>query len=365
MIENQLLYFRGRVALKELLIASGIKKDEKVAIQAYTCSAVPEGVFAANALPIYIDVIKRGVTMCPDDLADKLEATKDVKAIVIQHTFGIVADLKKILKIAKNYNLTVIEDCCHTFNSKFNENKVGSFSDASFYSFEWGKPISLGLGGAVRVNNKRILERLELQYKKLSDPPFITELQLFAQRIAFFVLYNPRTYWTVKSMFHFFSKYGLIKGNHTSENLTEQSKDFDYKISKTLRNKLAKKLSKLNEIELKTQSTYSQYKTLITELSEKFIIETSNNSDPIFVRYPIWVSNKNELIHLASLKKIEISDWYLTPVHPYTSDGLKAMGYEETSCPNAELSSKHIVSLPLTHRINEKYLKELKLILVS
>ena len=71
MIENQLLYFRGRVALKELLIASGIKKDEKVAIQAYTCSAVPEGVFAANALPIYIDVIKRGVTMCPDDLVDK------------------------------------------------------------------------------------------------------------------------------------------------------------------------------------------------------------------------------------------------------------------------------------------------------
>ena len=117
-------------------------------------------------------------------------------------------------------------------------------------------------------------------------------------------------------MFHFFSKYGLIKGNHTSENLTEQSKDFDYKISKTLRNKLAKKLSKLNEIELKTQSTYSQYKTLITELSEKFKIETLNNSDPIFVRYPIWVSNKNELIHLASLKKIEISDWYLTPVHP-------------------------------------------------
>ena len=39
--------------------------------------------------------------MCPDDLVDKLEATKDVKAIVIQHTFGIVADLKKILKLQR------------------------------------------------------------------------------------------------------------------------------------------------------------------------------------------------------------------------------------------------------------------------
>ena len=132
-----------------------------------------------------------------------------------------------------------------------------------------------------------------------------------------------------------------------------------------LKKKLIYKLSKLSEFELKTQSTYSQYKILITELSENFLIDTSNNSDPVFVRYPIWVPNKNELISLASLKKIEISDWYLTPVHPYTGDSLKAMGYEERSCPNAELSSKHIVSLPLTHGINEKYLKELELILVS
>ena len=51
--------------------------------------------------------------------------------------------------------LIIIEDCCHTFNSEYDGNKVGSFSDACFYSFEWGKPISLGLGGAVQVKNQQ------------------------------------------------------------------------------------------------------------------------------------------------------------------------------------------------------------------
>ena len=58
-MNNLLLYFRGRVALAELLIASGIGEGDKVAIQAYTCSAVPEGVYASKAKPLYIDAQKR------------------------------------------------------------------------------------------------------------------------------------------------------------------------------------------------------------------------------------------------------------------------------------------------------------------
>ena len=364
MLDSQLLYFRGRVALKELLIASGVGKDDKVGIQAYTCSAVPEGVFAANAKPIYIDVLERGVTMCPDDLETKLKINKDVKALVIQHTFGIVADLQRIIKIAKKYNLIIIEDCCHTINSEYDGSKVGSLSDASFYSFEWGKPISLGLGGAVRVNNQQILEKLKEQYSLLTSPPFLTELQLFIQRIAFYTLYNPRTYWTVKALYRFFSKYGIIKGNHTA-NVFQRSNEFDYKISRILKNKLTKKLTNLNKIEFITQSTAADLNQNLIELGGEQIIETFPESKPVYVRYPVWVSNKDNIIALAYENRIEVSDWYLTPVHPYKDDSLTSIGYIHGSCPNAELSCKHIVSLPLSHRLNESFFKKLKSILVN
>ena len=107
-MSNLLLYFRGRVALAEILISSGIVEGDKVAIQAYTCSAVPEGVYASKATPLYIDVVKEGVTMSHNDLEAKLDNTKNVKAIVIQHTFGIVANLEKIIEIAKKNNLIIL-----------------------------------------------------------------------------------------------------------------------------------------------------------------------------------------------------------------------------------------------------------------
>jgi dTDP-4-amino-4,6-dideoxygalactose transaminase len=306
-MNKNLLYFRGRVALAELLIASGVGKDDYVVIQAYTCSAVPEGVFAVSAKPLYVDVIERGVTMSPDDLEVKLKGTKNVKALVIQHTFGIVADIQRIVEIAKRYNLIIIEDCCHTFNSEYDGNKVGSFSDASFYSFEWGKPISLGLGGAVQVKNQQILDRLKLQYSSLNNPPLSTEFQLFIQRIAFYLLYSPRTYWLVKRLYHFFSKYGIIKGNHSTCEIDQRSKEFDYKISRILKYKITKKLNRLSLFEEKSQKVVSIYEKNLLKLNGVKKIKILPGSKPVYVRYPIWVSNKEKTSNLAYVNKVEIA----------------------------------------------------------
>ena len=359
-INKDFLYFRGRVALAQLLIASGISEHDYVAIQAYTCSAVPEGIFAISAKPLYVDVIEKGVTMSPDDLEFKLKNTKNVKAIIIQHTFGIVADIQRILEIAKSYNLIIIEDCCHTFNSEYDGNKVGSFSDACFYSFEWGKPISLGLGGAVQVKNQQIFDRLKLQYKSLNNPPLFAEFQLFIQRIAFYLLYSPRTYWLVKRLYHFFSKYRIIKGNHSYYEIKQRSKEFDYKISRILKSKIIKKLKKLSVSENNSQKNVLEYEKNLLELNGIKKINFSPISKPIYVRYPIWVSNKKKTCNLAYQNKVEIASWYSSPVHPYADDQLSSIGYKAGSCPNAEHSSKHIVSLPLSHNLSVNFINRLK-----
>ena len=359
-MNNLLLYFRGRVALAELLIASGIGEGDKVAIQAYTCSAVPEGVLASKAKPLYIDVVKEGVTMSPDDLELKLNNAKDVKAIVIQHTFGIVADLEKIIEITKKYNLIVIEDCCHTYNSEYKGYKVGNFSDASFYSFEWGKPISLGLGGATKVKNSQMLDRLKLQYSLLTNPPLSAELQLFIQRIAFLILYSPRTYWFVKRLYHFFSKLGVIKGNHSYFEINQRSKEFNYKISRILKHKVTKKLNELSVFEEKSQKVVSAYEKNLLNIIGVKKIKTLSETKQVYVRYPIWVSDKEKVSNLAQINRVEIASWYASPVHPYVGGELSSVEYHLGSCPNAEQSSKHIVSLPLTHNLSEDFIDKLK-----
>jgi len=358
--EEDRFYFRGRVALSEILKSAGVGINDFVAIQAYTCSAVPEGVFASKAKPLYIDVVEEGVTMSPNDLDLKLKNTKNVKAVVIQHTFGIVADVEKIVEISKKYNLIVIEDCCHSYNSEYKGKKVGSFSDASFYSFEWGKPISLGLGGAAQVKNQQMLDRLKLQYNSLSNPPLSAEFQLFIQRIAFFILYSPRTYWTVKRLYHFFSKYGIIKGNHSSCEINQRSKEFDYKISRILKYKIIKKLNRLSLFEEKSQKVVSVYEQNLVELTGVKKIKILPESKPIYVRYPLWVSNKEKTSSLAYENKVEIASWYSSPVHPYVDDQLTSVGYQMGSCPNAEQSSKHIISLPLSHDLSMSFINKLK-----
>ena len=353
------LYYRGRVAMSELLTASGVVTGDFVAIQAYTCSAVPESVFAVGAKPLYIDIEEGGVTMSSNDLELKLKSCNNVKALIIQHTFGVVANIKELVKIAKRHNMIVIEDCCHTHSSRYQKGKVGDFSDASFYSFEWGKPLPLGIGGAVKVNNQKIFERLEDSYGRLKNPLIVSEFQLLIQRAAFSIFYSPKTYWTIKYLFHLFTKYGLIQGNQPSCNIEEKSEEFSYKISRLIRKKIKPNLYRLEFFESRGKQVVQLYKEKLLNLKTVKEILTLPESDVVYVRYPIWLNDKEAVMELAYKNRVEVSDWYSSPIHPYSSNQLTNAGYILGSCPNAELSSKHIVSLPLSHIPSKKFMDKL------
>ena len=72
------------------------------------------------------------------------------------------------------------------------------------------------------------------------------------------------------------------------------------------------------------------------------------------------MSNKEYVVALAYANKVEVASWYASPVHPYIGDELLQTGYQIGSCPNAELSSQHIVSLPLSHKVSNTFLMKLE-----
>ena len=128
------LYMRGRVALSRLLLGLNILPGDKVAIQAFTCVAVPEAVKAIGAIPVYVDVEKDSVNMSHKKLINLLQKN-EIKAVVVQHTFGIPANINKISEICDQREIPIIEDCCHSINSQFQEKYLGDWSKASFYYF--------------------------------------------------------------------------------------------------------------------------------------------------------------------------------------------------------------------------------------
>jgi len=359
-LKSNNLYFRGRVGLSKILLGLGISDKDSVLIQAFTCVAVPEAIMSTGASPVYVDVEENGVNMDPKKLEECLSSNVQIKAIIVQHTFGIMANMDMIVKISKKYKVHLIEDCCHSLGSSIDGIFSGSWGVASFNSFEWGKPIVAGIGGSVETSDLMLESYLSKNYSQLSDPGLLLNLKNTLQMTAFFLLYRPIFYWPIKDLFHFFSKFGLITGNYSydKKNIINE-KEFSMKMP--FINKVF--LSHSNSKKIKTLKHRKKigklYYSLLSDLESISIPFVPKNLDVYYCRFPIIVKDKQLLLKIARLKHFEISSWYDSPVHPLKGDQLMDVEYINNSCPNVERLCASIVSLPVNNRVTEKNVRKL------
>jgi len=122
----------GTVALHLALIALGIGQGDEVIIPDLTFAATINAVLHANATPVIVDIEEE--SWCIDPIEIEESITNKTKAIIPVHIYGQVCDMKKIMTIAKRYNLKVIEDCAEAHGAMFNDKKVGSFGDIGCFS---------------------------------------------------------------------------------------------------------------------------------------------------------------------------------------------------------------------------------------
>ncbi len=139
----------GTSALHTALSALGIGSGDEVICPAYTFIATAFSVMQAGALPIFADV-NQSHTIDPASIVSRI--TPRTKAIVVVHTYGVVADMAEILRIAAEHQLLVIEDCAQALGAEFQGKKVGTLGDAGCFSFCQSKHFTTGgEGGAVFV----------------------------------------------------------------------------------------------------------------------------------------------------------------------------------------------------------------------
>lgn len=134
----------GSDALRLALQVLGVGKGDSVIIPDVTYPAVPLSVLYAGAEPIVVDV-KDNLQMNEDLIEKKIQ--KNTKAIIGVHMFARPCSIEKIMSIARQRGLKVIEDCCQAESSTFYQRKLGSFADISCFSFSYYKPLSSCAGG--------------------------------------------------------------------------------------------------------------------------------------------------------------------------------------------------------------------------
>lgn len=157
-VKHAIAVSSGTAALHLSLIALGIKQGDEVILPDFTFPATGNVVALVGAKPILVDIDLKTYNIDPLKIKDKI--TSKTKAIIPVHEFGQSADMNKILEIAKQYNLFVIEDAACALGAEYKSKKCGTLGDVGCFSFHPRKAITTGEGGVVVTNNKKIAEKV-------------------------------------------------------------------------------------------------------------------------------------------------------------------------------------------------------------
>ena len=141
----------GTSALHLSLILAGIKEGDEVIIPAQTFIATGLSVLYIGAIPVFADIEYETGNISIDSI--KKLITKKTRAIIPVHWGGLPCRMDKILSIASEHNLIVIEDAAHALGSKFSNKPIGRLSDYTCFSFQAIKHLTTGDGGAIAIKS--------------------------------------------------------------------------------------------------------------------------------------------------------------------------------------------------------------------
>lgn len=110
--------------------------------------------------PVFVDVSLSNFNITAENI--KAAITENTKAIVLVHALGFPAINDEIIKLAKDNNIMLIEDCCEAHGATYKGKRVGSFGDISLFSFYFGHHITTIEGGTVCVNDDHLYDLAKL-----------------------------------------------------------------------------------------------------------------------------------------------------------------------------------------------------------
>jgi dTDP-4-amino-4,6-dideoxygalactose transaminase len=161
-VKHALAVNSGTAALHLGLEAVGVRVGDKVVTTPYTFTASAEVIRYLGADPVFVDIDPKTFNIDVNQLANVLESTTGIKAVIPVHIAGQSCEMDTILNLAKKYNLKVVEDAAHALPTYYKNKLIGTLSDMTAYSFYATKPLATGEGGMLVTNNDDEAERIKI-----------------------------------------------------------------------------------------------------------------------------------------------------------------------------------------------------------
>lgn len=292
----------GTNALLLSLRALDIGQGDEVITTPFTFIATAEVIAMLGAKPVFCDIEPETFNINPDKITGII--SDRTKAILPVHLFGQSADMNKIMQIAQENNLEIVEDMAQAIGSSYKDRKVGTFGDTAGISFFPTKNLNaLGDAGMILTNNEELDKRLRAL----------------------------RVHGAAKKYHHDFLGY--------NDRLDAIQAAF-----------LQVKLKYLDEWNEKRRQIAKKYNEDLRDIVQIPYIKPGNET--IYHQYTIRTPKRDELRQYLSENGIGTAIHYPIPLH--LQKAFAYLGYKEDDFPEAEKASQEVLSLPIHHILTDE-----------
>jgi perosamine synthetase len=351
--ERAFAFWKGRVGLYALLRALDVGAGDEVILPGYTCVMNVNPIKYVGARPVYVDIEPDTFNIDVNLLKEKI--TNKTKIIIAQHTYGYPCEMDAIMEIAQSSGIAVIEDCCLALGSKYKGRMVGTFGRAGYFSSQWNKPYTTGLGGMVITSDLQLADRIKALMINEMCPPSSSEVFMLRMQLIIYRLFiYPRTTALAQNLFRHLTKKGAVVGSSsTSEFEPVKADDFFKGISKMQARSGIRQLDRIEENIAHRQKMAQLYDELLAAKGLKSSNDSRDWVKLVLVRYPVRIKEKYKALAQAAKAGIELGSWFESVLHPIETP-LDSYDYKLGMCLEAEKAARETVNLPLHPRTNEK-----------
>lgn len=299
----------GTSALHLIIRSLDIKDGDEVITTPFSFVASTNCILFEKAKPVFVDIDEKTLNIDINKIEEKI--TDRTKAILPVDVFGHPNNMTEIMKLAKKYNLKVIEDSCEAIGSEYEGIKAGTLADAGVFAFYPNKQITTGEGGMIITNNDNIAE---LCRSMRSQGRATTGLWLYHERLG----YNYR-------MSEINAAVGIIQMERLKEIITKRDKVAQI---------YNEKLKGIDGV------TIPYVDSKVTNMSWfVYVIRLEDNID------------RNKVMYYLTENGIACKP-YFTPIHsqPYMRN---MFGFKEGDFPITEKVGKSTIALPFHNNLNK------------
>lgn len=301
-------------ALHLSLVASKIGPGDEVITTPFTFCSTANVILHQGAKPVFADIKLDTLNIDLKEIEKKI--SKKTKAIIPVHYAGQPCEMDEILKIAKKYNLTVIEDAAHAIGSRYRGRMIGTIGDFTCFSFYAAKNLTTAEGGAVCLENDELAEKIKI-------------LSLHGINKDAWKRYSAAGSW-----------YYEVSYPGYKDNMTD--------IQASLGIHQLRKLERFFQKKEKIVNFYQKsFKSVPEIILPKILKEVRHTFYlfPVLINIDLLKINRAQFIEALKAENIGVSVHFIpVHLHPYYK---KTFGFKKGDFPNTEYVYEKIISLPI------------------